>query len=308
MNADIVLHHYWESNYSEKARLMLGFKGLDWRSVIIPDVMPKPDLVALTGGYSKTPVMQIGADVYCDTRRIADLLEEKFPQPPFYPQRRDEVSQVIESWAEGAMTVAGARFLMGRAHGKWRPEFHADRAALWGVPVDLERMARSAQRYRQHLLVYLGWISAMLADGRPFLRGSVACLTDLACHHVLWFLAFGGEEATEVLLPFPLVREWLDRVTAIGHGRLTPMTADEALQAAHDATPAARPAVDPGNSLGLRRGERVSVRAEVAGRDAVTGDLVVLDDKHVAVGLATPRVGNVVVHFPRAGYAVERPS
>ena len=47
---DLILHHYDFSNYSEKARLALGYKGLDWTSVIIPPVAPKPDLTPLTGG------------------------------------------------------------------------------------------------------------------------------------------------------------------------------------------------------------------------------------------------------------------
>ena len=36
---------------------------------------PKDDLVALTGGYRGTPVLQIGADVYVDSQRIARELE-----------------------------------------------------------------------------------------------------------------------------------------------------------------------------------------------------------------------------------------
>ncbi|MDH3509928.1 MAG: glutathione S-transferase N-terminal domain-containing protein, partial [Gammaproteobacteria bacterium] len=64
---DIILHHFDLSPFAEKIRLALGFKNLSWRSVQIPLIMPKPDLTALTGGYRKTPVMQIGADIYCDT-------------------------------------------------------------------------------------------------------------------------------------------------------------------------------------------------------------------------------------------------
>src|SRR5271165_1090127 len=60
---DIILHHYETSPYSEKVRLGLGLKGLAWASVEIPVIMPKPDLTALTGGYRKTPVLQIGADI-----------------------------------------------------------------------------------------------------------------------------------------------------------------------------------------------------------------------------------------------------
>src|SRR5262249_33346097 len=60
---DIILHHYDISPYSEKVRLGLGLKRLAWGSVEIPVIMPKPDLTALTGGYRKAPVLQIGADV-----------------------------------------------------------------------------------------------------------------------------------------------------------------------------------------------------------------------------------------------------
>jgi glutathione S-transferase len=82
---DLILHHFDASPFAEKIRLVFGFKGLAWRSVQIPMVMPKPDLTALTGGYRKTPVLQIGADIYCDTRRIALALARRFGQPPQFP-------------------------------------------------------------------------------------------------------------------------------------------------------------------------------------------------------------------------------
>src|SRR6202158_4813724 len=68
--ADIILHHYDTSPYSEKVRLGFGLKGLAWASVELPQIMPKPKLTALTGGYRKTPVLQIGADIYCDSQLI----------------------------------------------------------------------------------------------------------------------------------------------------------------------------------------------------------------------------------------------
>lgn len=302
----VVLHHYWGSNYAEKARLMLGLKGLAWKSVIIPDVMPKPDLVALTGGYSKTPVLQIDADVYCDTKRIADELEARWPTPTLFPGGRKGVADVIQYWADGAMTLAGGRYLIGRSHENWRPEFHADRAALWGVPVDLERMARSAERYRQQLVVYLEWISDMLADGRKFLSGDQPGLVDISCAHILWFLHTGGEKATDVLVPYDKLRGWLDRVTAIGHGKLEEIGATEALAIARDANPASEASVMPNNREGLERGDQVSVKAEIAGRDPVTGKLHILSKRHVAVQVTGEQVGEVVVHFPRVGYVVNK--
>ena len=40
----LILHHYPSSPFSEKIRAVLGFKQLAWKSVIIPSVMPKPDV------------------------------------------------------------------------------------------------------------------------------------------------------------------------------------------------------------------------------------------------------------------------
>lgn len=303
---DLILHHYYGSNYAEKVRLMLGLKRLSWRSVIVPDIMPKPDLLPLTGGYSKVPVMQIGSDIYCDTRRIGDELEARFPTPTLYPHTGRGIADIISHWADSHLTLAGGRYLMGTAHERWRPEFHADRAALWNVPVDLDRMRRSGARYRQQLTVHLVWLTNILSDGRSFLLGQSPGLADISCSHILWFLGSGGEKSTDVLEPFDMVRRWLDRVVAIGHGKVEEMTAVEALDRAQSSAPESNPHVDPDNPEKLRQGEAVQVRAEIAGRDPVVGSLHILTREHVAVGHANDRVGDMVVHLPRIGYVVAR--
>ena len=84
--ADLILHHYLTSPFSEKVRLILGAKKLPWKSVFIPPIMPKPDVEVLTGGYRKTPFLQIGADIYCDSALIADVLEHLRPEPTLYPE------------------------------------------------------------------------------------------------------------------------------------------------------------------------------------------------------------------------------
>ena len=212
----------------------------------------------------------------------------------------------MQYWADGAFTLAGGRYLIGRAHERWRPEFHADRAALWGVPVDLQRMERSAERYRQQLAAYLEWITLMLADGRPYLLGQKPGLADISTSHILWFLESGGPNATDVLIPFEAVRAWLERTRAIGHGTVVESSAQEALATARGAEPASRPNVDASNVEGLRPGDAVQVRAEIAAREPVVGALHTLTRQHVAVSLATELAGNVVVHFPRVGYVVSR--
>src|ERR1051325_7435713 len=96
---DIILHHYDTSPYAEKVRTGLGLKGLAWASVELPVIMPKPNLTALTGGYRKTPVLQIGADIYCDSQLIMRELERRYPTPSFYPVGRG-AADALAWWAE----------------------------------------------------------------------------------------------------------------------------------------------------------------------------------------------------------------
>ena len=96
----IILHHFDRSPFSEKIRVIFGHKGLAWNSVRIPPIMPKPDLMPLTGGYRRTPVMQIGADIYCDTQCIMRELERRFPQPSLLPKGYDGLAWGSAMWTD----------------------------------------------------------------------------------------------------------------------------------------------------------------------------------------------------------------
>ena len=67
----LILHHYPQSPVAHKTRMALGIAGATWQSVEIPRIPPKPLLMPLTAGYRRTPVLQIGADIYCDSQNIA---------------------------------------------------------------------------------------------------------------------------------------------------------------------------------------------------------------------------------------------
>src|SRR2546427_13241778 len=121
--AQLILHHYDISPYAEKIRAILGFKRLAWHSVHIPIVMPKPDLTALTGGYRLTPVLQIGADVYCDTKVIARRLERERPTPTLYPRGTAAAERALSLWGEGIFIPL---VVLGFASGAFPEEFIAD--------------------------------------------------------------------------------------------------------------------------------------------------------------------------------------
>ena len=105
---ELILHHYPTSPFAEKARLMLGYKQLSWRSVEIPRIMPKPDLTALTGGYRKTPVLQVGADIYCDTLLILREIERRHPEPSLYPGVPEGLANALSYWVERTTFVPAA--------------------------------------------------------------------------------------------------------------------------------------------------------------------------------------------------------
>lgn len=300
--AELILHHYDFSNYAEKARLALGYKGLAWRSVIIPPVAPKPDLVPLTGGYRRTPVLQVGADIYCDTRLILRELERRCREPSFYPPGRTALATAVAFWAERQLFRPMSLYVSGNNLDILPPDLQADRSRMRGLPEPSpDTVRRAAARNAPAVRVQIAQVAEMLADGRDWIAGDAVTLADFAVYHALWFLTARSERLAHELGPYGQIRSWMERMRAFGHGSRTEMTPAQAL----DIAAAARPVV-PRASLPFPEdpplGADVRVRADDYARDPVEGELVLIDAEEIAVQCHDPRVGAVTVHFPRLGY------
>src|SRR6202051_3847698 len=89
----VILHHYPLSPYSEKIRLALGLKGVSWNSVEIPVWTPRPKLTPMTGGYRRTPILQVGAEFYCDTLHILRAIEELGTSGSLYPKGQEGLAK-----------------------------------------------------------------------------------------------------------------------------------------------------------------------------------------------------------------------
>jgi glutathione S-transferase len=291
--ADLILHHYDFSSFAEKPRMIMGHKGLAWHSVEQPMVMPKPLLLPLTGGYRRIPVLQVGADVYCDTRCIAEELERRHPQPTLFPEHSRGQCEAISMWGDNALSWACGRYATGLRTDSLPQEFFDDRSAMWGLPPSVNRAAGVVTRYHVQLVAQLDWLEPWCAGGPPFLLGAAPSLADYAVYQALYFLTVNGAEVQAVLDPFPAVRDWMGRVAAIGHGRPTPL--------AGEAPPAGDGSPDPS---GLRPGDGVAVMPTDYARDPVEGTLVALTRTRVTLRREDPAVGVVHVHFPRLNYRV----
>ena len=301
---EIIFHHYAASPFSEKIRVVFGMKKLAWRSVDIPNMMPKPDLMPLTGGYRKTPVMQIGADIYCDTQIIIRELERRFPEHPAV--HHGGLSYAMAFWSDRPFFQATVPIIFGEI-GPMIPEaFKKDREKMFpDRPFDYTQMKAASPMFRDQWRAHIAMINDSLAPECKFLAGDTPTIADAHCHMNIWFLRNPmAAVADEFLKEFPAVKAWYDRVTAIGHGSMTPMDSKEALGIAKAATPQAQSAVDAHDPNGRKPGDRVSVMPDDYGRDAVVGELVFSNAHEIAIKRNAPEVGDVVVHFPRAGFMV----
>lgn len=307
---DLILHHYDASPFAEKARLMLGFKQLSWRSVEIPRIMPKPDLTALTGGYRKTPVLQVGADIYCDTALIARRLEAEKATPSLFPEGQEFTVASFAQWADATIFPQAVALVfqpesiavrMGQLPPAAVQAFIADRTQLFSggsatrVPLEQAKvqwpvlMARLEQQLSR--------------EEGDFLFGEPS-VADFALAHSLWFLK--GTHVTAPLVDaYPAVSAWFGRVLGFGHGAHSPLSAEETIAIAREATPAALPQEDFCEALGFSVGQQVQVAATDYGVDPVRGELLCVSAEAIVLGRDDERAGRVHVHFPRIGFRIE---
>jgi glutathione S-transferase len=304
--AELILHHFDLSPFAEKARLMLGLKGLAWRSVEIPMIMPKPDLTALTGGYRKTPVLQVGADIYCDTRLIALELERRHPQPTLFPAGSRGLARMLAVWSDRAFFEPGAGLAMGMNRQGLPQAVIEDRKRFFNF-MDFDSLEAQLPHLAVQFHAQAALVEEQLEDGRPYLLGDLPGLADIHAYFPVW-MARGHVPGADLLLaPFQRLIDWEARVRSIGHGRPQPMSAREAHAAARAASPeriegSVRDGLD--ESLGLAPGASITVTPDDYGCDPVAGTLVGLSPDRVTVERREEQIGRLRVHFPRLGYRI----
>jgi glutathione S-transferase len=301
-----ILHHYPASPFAEKVRLVLGSKGLAWRSVIVPAILPKPDVVALTGGYRRTPVMQVGADVYCDTALICKVIDRLAPDPPLYPAATQGLAEIVAQWADASLFWIAVPFTMQPMS---VPHMFPDATpeSLQAFVKDRAAMTPNLRRATipdggAQLQGYLGRLENLLGDGRRFLLGAGSSIADFAVAHSIWYMC-RSPPIGAMVDAFPKVLAWHGRMKAFGHGTPTEIGSDEAIAIAASGVTAPT-AVDPGG--GLDAGEPITVTPTDYACDPVGGKLVGLARDEVVLERVDERAGRVHVHFPRVGFQIKK--
>ena len=304
---DLILHHYKSSPFAEKIRRVLAFKQLAWQSVHVPPIAPKPDVAALTGGYRKTPILQIGANIYCDTALICDVLEHRQPIPSLSPGSHKGLARVLAQWADTTLfntamaynfQPQGREQLFGQAPPGFAQAFADDRAKMAGSAPRI-RVGDATTAYKS----YLRRLSTMLED-QSFLVGNTACLADFAVYAPLWFTRVNVPAIADILAATPGVLAWMDRMAAWAQGEAGRLTSVDAIAVAAAATPMALSDEVFQDDHGIPLGSQVSIHAESFGTEATEGELVAATRMHITLRRVDARAGTVHVHFPRIGYVL----
>ncbi|MDK8463617.1 glutathione S-transferase family protein [Marinobacter sp. SS13-12] len=300
---DLILFHYPMSPFSEKVRVMLGYAGLSWQSVTVKEMPPRPVLSILAGGYRKVPVAQNGADVFCDSRAIADeiarLSGKKELSLAGQPQEVIDFVRTTDLEVFLACVIAASDGRMLKKLVRETSLFHAFRFLKDRISMGRKSRVKALRgpQAKEKVISHISSMESMLND--DFLFGSTPCVADFSAYHGLWFVCdLAGKPW---LRDFPKVTAWMERMRAFGHGEFREITADQALDIARDAMPRA---IESAGDDPLAR-KNVGIAPDDYGREPVSGKLVYADNQALVLGRSHKRVGQVHVHFPRQGFAVK---
>jgi glutathione S-transferase len=308
-SSDIIIHNYPQSPVAEKVRVMLGIKGLAWHDVEIPRLPPKPLLTPLTGGYRRTPVMQIGADIYCDSQCIIREIERRFPSTTSNTPANTGLMWCLSRWTDGELFSLAVKIVLGAAGGNLPEDFAQDRGLLYFGEDWAERL-KQANTELPHLVAQLRaplfWINDYLSGGRQFLLGSETTAIDAQLYHVIWFLRGRWDGGPSLLSEFTHLERWEKNVSTIGHGTSSALSAEDALAIALQSESTTNSQVANNDPQALIVGTKVSISPEIkSSEQAVEGIVRSANALSISIDHTNDEVGTVCVHFPRTGYRIE---
>ena len=302
---ELILHHYPFSSFSEKLRAAFGVKGLAWRSVEIAGLPPRPLLAPLTGGYRRAPVLQVGADIYCDTNAILPALDRLHPPRCLVPAGSEGVAQGLGFAWERQLWIPVIGVLVHYIGEHIPPDFIKDRKEGYlGIDISQAAMAPQFEQHVQAVRAQVAWLNQALAC-RPYLFGAAPSTADLACWQTLWLLRKNCPPEVDALLGLAPLLPWYERIAGFGHGTPTVMSAEDAFEAARAAKPAPVTHLSPdGDPGGLKAGCPVSVTPDDNARVPVMGTLVAASASQIVIHRTDPQAGDLHLHFPRIGFDV----
>lgn len=190
------LYQFEMSQYSEKVRLILDYKGLAYRKIEVTPGVGQLDLFRLSG-QRRVPVLKDGSTVISDSTAIAMYLDRKYPDKPLIPVDPKErgVCLLIEEWADASIGIKSRKVLYGALSQNQGfrtsilPSGTPDllKTLVGAVPPELLDIlgagvgfgADAVKEAKDDLKQDLEALSLLLLD-RPYLVTNYPCLADFA--------------------------------------------------------------------------------------------------------------------------------
>lgn len=302
MNSTIILHHYENSPYAEKIRLMFGMTELPWCSLLSPVWPPRPNVDPLTGGYRRIPVAQIGADIFCDTALIAQEVAALSNNRALTCSDLESSALELMHQAEtetffAAIGAVPPHRLLWTMLQQFGPigtyRFVKDRSGLLKGGTLKSPAAADAKPLLQDLL---GKLEEQLKT-QPWINGDSASIADLTVYHPLWLHKNCNRDSLDC---GPQVRQWFGAVEKLGHGQRQEITQADAFDAAKTDPRPLPESIDAPVTLG----SNVEVAPQDYGVTPVAGTLAAITDERIIVARETEQFGLLHVHFPNNAYAI----
>ena len=110
----IELYQFELSQFSEKVRLILDYKGLEYKKIEVAPGIGQLEVFKISG-QTQVPVLKDGDTVIADSTEIALYLDRKYPEKPLIPT--DAVARgqclLMEEWADESLGIKGRKAFFG---------------------------------------------------------------------------------------------------------------------------------------------------------------------------------------------------
>lgn len=108
------LYQFELSEYAEKVRFILDYKGLAYRKIEVTPGIGQIDLYRLSG-QRQVPVLKDGNEVIADSTAIAEYLERTYPDRPIIPTdpKQRGLCLLMEQWADETIGLNARKALVG---------------------------------------------------------------------------------------------------------------------------------------------------------------------------------------------------
>jgi glutathione S-transferase len=110
------LYQFEMSHFAEKVKLILDYKGLEYRKIEVTPGVGQIELFQLSG-QRQVPVLRDGGEVISDSTKIADYLDKKYPEKPIIPAdpTKKGLCLLMEQWADESIGLNARKALVGSA-------------------------------------------------------------------------------------------------------------------------------------------------------------------------------------------------